>query len=94
MRINSPLNGWRKILPEGFRRGLAKIWPVTLTLGTISLLIGLFIAITGYVPGVADNESILTVCWSFVFGGGCGMYLLTYVAGFADDIQHKIQAGE
>lgn len=86
-RINRPLDGWRKILPEGLRRGLAKIWPFTLVLGSISFLIGLFIAITGYVPGVSDDERILAICWSFVFGGGLGMYLLTFVAGFADDIQ-------
>jgi hypothetical protein len=88
-RINKPLDWWRKILPAGVRRGLAKIWPVTLTIGCISVLIGLFIAITGYVPGVSDDERILAICWSFVFGGGLGMFLLTFVAGFAHDIQAK-----
>ncbi|MCG2784271.1 MAG: hypothetical protein L6461_04120 [Anaerolineae bacterium] len=87
--INRPLDWWRKILPEGIRPGLAKLWPLTLALGSIFFLIGLFIAITGYVPGVTDDESILTVCWAFVFGGGWGMYLLTYVAGFAADIQQN-----
>jgi hypothetical protein len=90
--INSPLNWWRKVLPDGLRRGLAKIWPVMLTLGSISFLIGLFIAITGYVPGVSDDERILAICWSFVFGGGLGIYLLTFVAGFASDLQR--QAGK
>jgi hypothetical protein len=89
-RINRPLDWWHKVLPEGFRRGLAKIWPVTLTLGSISLLIGLFIAITGFVPGVSDSNRILAVCWSFVFGGGLGMFLVTFVAGFAYDIQEHV----
>lgn len=89
-QINRPLDGWRKVLPEGLRRGLANIWPVTLAIGSVSLLIGLFIAITGYVPGVSDDESILAVCWAFVFGGGWAMYLLTYVAGFASDIRSRI----
>lgn len=89
MRINQPLTWWRKVLPEGLRRGLAGIWPVTLTLGSISFLIGLFIAVTGYVPGVNDDERILAICWSFVFGGGLGLYLLTFVAGFAHDIQSQ-----
>lgn len=93
-RINKPLSWWRKVLPEGLRRLLAKIWPVTLTLASISFLIGLFIAITGFVPGESNSERILSICWSFIFGGGLGLYLLTFVAGFADDIQHKIQAGE
>lgn len=89
-QINQPLEWWRKALPEPIGRGLAKIWPVTLTLGSISLLIGLFIAITGYVPGVSDDETILAICWAFVFGGGWGVYLLTYVAGFAADSRSRI----
>ena len=88
-RINKPLDWWRKILPETARRVLAKIWPVTLALGSLSLLIGLFIAITGFVPGESDSERILGICWAFVFGGGLGMYLLTFVAGFAYDIQKQ-----
>ena len=76
---------------QGLRRTLAKIWPATLALGCISFLIGLFIAITGYIPGVSDDERILAICWAFIFGGGLGMYLLTFVAGFASDIQKQIE---
>lgn len=54
-------------------------------------MIGLFIAITGYVPGVTNDEHILAVCWSFVFGGGLGKYLLTFVSGFAHDIQERVE---
>ena len=52
-------------------------------------LIGLFIAITGFVPGVSRNnpELILGICWAFVFGGGLGLMVFTFVAGFAHDIQ-------
>jgi hypothetical protein len=89
-QINKPLDGWRRLLPEPAGCWLAKIWPVTLALGTLSLLIGLFIAITGYVPGVRDDESILAVCWAFVFGGGWGLYLLTYVSGFVYDARQRI----
>jgi hypothetical protein len=86
-QINKPLDGWRRALPAGMRIFLAKIWPITLALGTLSLLIGLFIAITGYVPGVTDDESILMVCWAFVFGGGWCMYMLSFASGFAADIE-------
>jgi hypothetical protein len=90
-RINKPLNWWRKALPKSLRPTLAKLWPYTLTIGTISFLIGLYIAITGHVPGVsaADPERILAICWSFVFGGGWGLFLLSLLSGFADDIQHN-----
>jgi hypothetical protein len=88
-QINRPLDGWRKILPEGIRPVLAKLWPFTLALGSLSFLIGLFIAITGYVPGQSDPEAILNICWAFIFIGGLGLYLFTFVSGFAADITRK-----
>jgi hypothetical protein len=30
----------------------------------------LFIANTGNVPGMMDDEGILAICWTFIFGGG------------------------
>jgi hypothetical protein len=90
-RINLPLSWWRKVLPGGIRRGLASIWPATLIIGCSSFLIGLFIAITGLVPGVQDDERIFAICWSFVFGGGLGMFLLTILAGFANDLQKPLE---
>lgn len=50
-QINRPLDGWRKILPAAIRPRLATLWPVTSSLGSISFLIGQFVAVTGYVPG-------------------------------------------
>jgi hypothetical protein len=91
-RINQPLSWWRKVLPENIRRVLAKIWPVTLALGTLSFLIGLFIAITGYVPSESDPERILSICWAFIFLGGLGMFLLTFAAGFAYDIEQQMNS--
>jgi hypothetical protein len=88
-RINSPLDGWRKILPAGLRPALGAIWPFTLAIGSISFLIGLFIAITGYVPGESDPEIILNICWALIFLGGLGLYLVTFVSGFAYDIQKR-----
>lgn len=86
-RINRPLDWWRKVLPQSIRPALAKLWPYTLTLGSLSFLIGLFIAITGYVPCVTNDETILAVCWAFVFIGGLGFYLLSFISGFAADIE-------
>ena len=52
----------------------------------VSFLIGLEIAIWGFVPGVHDPERLLTICWAFVFGGGLGGLLVSIVAGFARDV--------
>ncbi len=95
-RINKPLTWWRKILPGGLRRVLARVWPYSLTIAGLSFLIGLFIAITGFVPGVSKSnpELILTICWLFIFGGGLGMMLLSFIAGFASDVdRHRLPRG-
>lgn len=93
-RINKPLTGWRKMLPAKVRPALGKIWPVTLFISVVSFLIGLYIAITGRVPGftITDADTVLAVCWSFIFGGGWAMILLTYVSGFASDIERQAEA--
>ena len=82
-----------KVLPERFRAFLAKLWPYTLTMAFISMLIGLYIAITGNIPGLsnADPNRILAIDLSFVFIGGLGMFLLSFVCGFAYDIQQQMQ---
>jgi hypothetical protein len=92
-RINKPLTKWQKMIPKKNRPGLARIWPYTLAISTVSFLVGLYIAITGIVPGfnITEADTVLAVCWSFIFGGGWAMILLTYVSGFADDIQHRLQ---
>ena len=86
--INKPLAWWRNVLPESARKVLAKLWPVSLTIGSLFFLVALEIAIWGFVPGVNDPEQKLYICWYFL-GAGLGTLLLTFVAGFAHDIQAK-----
>ena len=87
-RINKPLSWWRRILPGGLRRVLAKLWPWFLVAGAVLSLIGLAISITGYVPGPSDPEQILNIDWS-ILGLGYLLYLLAFVAGFAYDIERQ-----
>ena len=90
-RIHKSLTWWQKALPQGLRAILAKLWPYTLTLGVVSMLMGLYIAITGNIPwsDISDPERILNICWAFVFGGGWGMFILSFVFGFSADIEHR-----
>jgi hypothetical protein len=90
-RIHKPLTWWQKVLPKGLRRILAKLWPYTLIIGVVSMLIGLYIAITGNIPwaNISDPERILNICWAFVFGGGWAMFMVSFVCGFAADIEHR-----
>lgn len=88
-RLNKPLTWWRNVLPATVRPGLARLWPVTLALGSLSFLIGLFIAITGYVPSQSDPDLIINICWAFIFIGGLGLYLVNFISGFAADFIRK-----
>jgi hypothetical protein len=92
-RIHKPLDWWRKLIPERIRPGLAKFWPYTLTVGVLSMLLGLYIAISGNIPGktTMDPDIILAIDLAIVFGGGLGMFLLSIVSGFAADIENQIK---
>lgn len=93
-RIRKPLTWGQKTIPESIRWALAPVWPYTVGIGGVSMLIGLYIAITGDVPGVStsDPERVLTICWSFIFGGGWGMFLLSILSGISSDIQNQLSA--
>ena len=87
-RINKPLIWWRKVLPESVRRVLAKLWLWSLIASALLLVMALEIAIFGFVPGVNDPDLILIIMLSSL-GVGLGVLLLTFVAGFAHDIERQ-----
>ena len=87
-RINKPLIWWRKVLPESGRRVLAKLWLWSLIAGALLLVMALEIAIFGFVPGVNDPDLILIIMLSGL-GVGLGVLLLTFVGGFAHDIERQ-----
>ena len=89
-RINKPLIWWRKVLPESGRRVLAKLWLWSLIAGALLLVMALEIAIFGFVPGVNDPDLILIIMLSSL-GVGLGVLLLTFVAGFAHDIERQVK---
>ena len=87
-RINKPLTWWRKVLPHGLRRSQAKLWLGFLVVSSLLILFALEIAISGFVPGVSDPDLILTIMLS-ALGAGLVILLLTFVAGFAHDIEKQ-----
>lgn len=91
-RINKPLRWWRRVLPGKLRPALAKLWPYTLSTAFVSMLVGLYIAVTGDIPlvDISDAGRVLAVDMVFVFVGGLGLFLVSYVCGFAADIETEI----
>ena len=55
------------------------------------MLIRLYIAINGNIPwtDISDPGCILNICWALVFRGGWGMFMLSFVCGFAADIEDQ-----
>jgi hypothetical protein len=51
----------------------------------------LYVAITGYILGMRPNDPdrTLAIDLTIVFGGGLGMFLASFVSGFADDIERN-----
>ncbi len=90
-RIHTPLIWWRRIFPLAIRRGLAQLWPWSLTLASLLILIALVTATFGYLPNVQDLEQVLNLTLLMV-GTAWGLFLLAFVAGFARDIEHGMQA--
>jgi hypothetical protein len=87
-RINKPLTWWRKILTKNIRGTIAKLWLGSLIVFSLLFFTALEIAIFGFVPGVNNPELILHICWS-ILGSALGILLLTFVSGFAYDIERQ-----
>lgn len=84
-RIRGPLSWWRKVLTPKVRRSLGRWWPLSLVLTAGMLALALEIAITGFVPGVRDTDTALSVMMICLVGV---LILLPVVAvaGFARDL--------
>lgn len=93
-RINKPLTQWRKLLPERSRRRLSKLWIWSLIAGSLLLITALEIAVFGLVPGTNDPNLVSTIMVTSL-GVALGFFLLTFVAGFAHDIErHNLLVGD
>ena len=86
-RIHRPLTWWRHVLPTSLHKPLARLWPAMLVIPTLSMIVALYLATIGYVPGFADMERLLNLTLSLV-GLSWLLFLLAFVAGFAYDIGH------
>ena len=87
-RMDKPLTWWRKVLKPAVRPFLSVLWMVALVLATLSMLIGLEMAIFGYFPGVTDLEALTDINMNFVFGS-VFLYVIAFISGFAHDLRRR-----
>lgn len=87
-RIRAPLSWWRRVLRPRLRPRLAPRWKALLV-GTTGLgLLNLWLATTGWLPGGPDDDTVLAIMLVLLLLWYAG-FLLTFVAGFAHDIEAK-----
>lgn len=85
-RINKPLNGWRKVLPERALKGLAKGWLLLLAVSALLILFTLQIAIFGFVPGVSNPDDI-SMSMLYLLGAALALLFPAFVLACAHDIE-------
>lgn len=90
-RMDKPLTWWKEKLPRSIWPFLSRLWPVTLTLSTISVVIGVEMAIFGYFPGMTDSVTISDTAMYFVLISAL-LNIVTFIAGFGHDLLRMEQA--
>ena len=89
-RINQSLSWWQALLSKPVRKSLSKIWRWALLFGTIVILLGLAIATFGYLPSIDDADLLLSILGMLILSG-FGLFLLSFIAGIANDIEQREQ---
>lgn len=84
-RIHSPLSWWRGVLSGNISTRLGNEWQIFLAITAVLFLIGLYIAIFGYIPGLVDPDQVLMIMISVLTTASVTL-VLTFIAGFAHDI--------
>jgi len=85
-RMDRPLTWWKKVLPRSIWPFLSRLWIVTLVLASLTILIGLEIAIFGYVPSMTDPELIQNTALLLVLTSAI-LYVFTFIAGFGHELR-------
>jgi hypothetical protein len=80
-RLDKPLTWWRKALPHSSWSFLSTLWAITLAMATLAIVLGIEIAVFGFLPGISvpaiiQNTAMLLVLISAV------LYIISFVAGF------------
>ena len=87
-RINKPLDWWKKLLLEGFRKILSSMWIYSLAAAVICWLIVMELGIFGYFPGQSNPDTILNIVFLFLFSTVV-LAFITFTCAIAGDIEER-----
>lgn len=90
-KIHSPLMWWKESFTPKTILWLSRLWPYTLAIAVLSLLIAIELAIFGYFPGVTNPDLLLGITWSLLLVAMIFINL-TYFSSFAKDIHYKVSS--
>ena len=90
-QIRKPLVFWRRMISAPLRRRIASSWKGLLIFTVLIGLFNLWVATTGWVPGLANDDQVLSLML-VTLGIWYLCFLFTFIAGFAADIEHTTAA--
>lgn len=89
-RMDKPLTWWRRVLPQSTWPFLSRLWIGTLILASALILMGLEIAVFGFVPGMTDPERIQSTALILVPISAV-LYVISFIAGFGHELRRMDQ---
>jgi len=89
-RMDNPLNWWRGVLPRRTWPPLSRLWMPTLVVSSAIMLMGLQIAIFGFVPGITDPERIQNASMTLVLTSAV-LNVIAFIAGFGHELHRQDQ---
>lgn len=87
-RMDSSLAWWRKALPQHGLPVLSRAWRPMLFLASAFILVGLEMAIFGFVPGMTEPHRIQDTAMLLVLTSAL-LYAMSFVAGIANELQRR-----
>jgi hypothetical protein len=84
-RMDKPLLWWKRVLPRAWWPFLSRLWMILLVLSTLSILIGLEIAIFGYVPWTTAPDAVQNAGLMFVLASAL-LNIVAFIAGLGHDL--------
>ncbi|MBN1265630.1 MAG: hypothetical protein JXA25_09065 [Anaerolineales bacterium] len=91
-RMDKRLVWWRKVLPRRAWPVLSRLWLPILILSTTMMVVGLEMAIFGWMPGLTDPAQIQNTSMSLVFTSAL-LNILAFIAGFGHELERMETTG-
>lgn len=87
-RMDKPLTWWRRVLPESTWPLLSRLWMPVLILSSAIMLMGLQVAIFGFVPGMTDPARIQNTSMRLVLTSAV-LNVIAFIAGFGHELHRR-----